>query len=145
MKSVYDEDIGKTTDEEMIEEFPSDLKLLDAQSAEVFAKALKDGFEVVKNIRLMVLGMFGVGKTSLINNLIKDLRDEYLEPMKTGGFYLHRCKVMDDGEWCLDRDLKKVRYKCSYRDACKHAIKVSITDLARQTDPETDFEAQSDH
>ncbi|KAH3798365.1 hypothetical protein DPMN_151964 [Dreissena polymorpha] len=126
-----------------------DLKLLDAQSAKIFAKALKDGFEVVKNIRLMVVGMFGVGKTSLVNNLIKDLRDEKLTPVSTEGIDLRRCELMDDGDWCLDKEQKLVKYKLRFREAFKEASQMptpinikepsltqSFTDTPQETEDE---------
>ncbi|KAH3844005.1 uncharacterized protein LOC127877278 [Dreissena polymorpha] len=127
MKSVYNVDIASTADE-MIDQFPSDLKQLDAQSAEIFAKALKDGSEKVKNIRLMVVGMFGVGKTSLVKNLIKDLRDENLKPVSTEVIELRRCQLMENGDWCLDKDQKEAKYKIRYQAAFKEAIHTPTVD-----------------
>ncbi|KAH3798107.1 uncharacterized protein LOC127839298 [Dreissena polymorpha] len=157
MKSVYNEDVGKSTVDEMIEQFPSDLKQLDAQSAEIFAKALKDGFEVVKNIRLMVVGMFGVGKTSLVNNLIKDLRDKKLTPVSTEGIDLRRCQLMDDGDWCLDEEHKLFKYKIRYREAFKEVSQIQmptnitvpplpppITEMPNEAEPDADAETQLD-
>ncbi|KAH3689069.1 uncharacterized protein LOC127864138 [Dreissena polymorpha] len=127
MKSVYNVNIASTVDE-MIDQFPSDLKQLDAQSAEIFAKALKDGAEKVKNIRLMVVGMFGVGKTSLVKNLIKDLRDDNLKPVSTEVIELRRCQLMENGDWCLDKDQKEAKYKIRYQAAFKEAIHTPTVD-----------------
>ncbi|KAH3798097.1 hypothetical protein DPMN_151687 [Dreissena polymorpha] len=126
-----------------------DLKLLDAQSTKIIAKALKDGCEIVKHIRLMVVGMFGVGKTSLVNNLIKDLRVEKLTPVSTEGIDLHRCELMDDGDWCLDKEHKLVKYKFRFREAFKEASQLptptnikgpaftpSITEMPQDTEDE---------
>ncbi|XP_052263560.1 uncharacterized protein LOC127866791 isoform X2 [Dreissena polymorpha] len=121
MKSVYNVNIASTADE-MIDQFPSDLKQLDAESAEIFAKALKDGSENVRNIRLMVVGMYGVGKTSLVKNLIKDLRDENLKIESTEVIELRRCQLMENGDWCLDKYQKEAKYKCRYQDALKKVI-----------------------
>ncbi|KAH3864015.1 uncharacterized protein LOC127866715 [Dreissena polymorpha] len=132
LKSVYNVNIASTADE-MIDQFPSDLKQLDAQSAEIFAKALKDGSESVKNIRLMVVGMFGVGKTSLVNNLIKDLRDENVIPVSTEGIDLRRCQLMKNGDWRLDKEHKSAKYKERYITAFKEALESKEIDVPLTT------------
>ncbi|KAH3695990.1 uncharacterized protein LOC127862252 [Dreissena polymorpha] len=140
MKSVYNVEIATTVDE-MLEQFPSDLKQLDERSAEIFAKALKDGYEQVKNIRLMVVGMFGVGKTSLVNNLIKDLRDENIIPLSTEGIDLKRCQLMSNGDWHLDKEQKQAKYKSRFKLALMDAIK-NIPSVPRniQTVPEREHD-----
>ncbi|KAH3864025.1 hypothetical protein DPMN_027037 [Dreissena polymorpha] len=128
MKSVYNVDIATAVDE-MLEQFPSDLKQLDERSAEIFAKALKYGPEQVKNIRLMVVGMFGVGKTSLVNNLIKDLRDENIIPNSTEGIDLRRCQLMTNGDWHLDKEQKSAKYHSRFKTAFMDVMKPSNTDV----------------
>ncbi|XP_052249565.1 uncharacterized protein LOC127857188 [Dreissena polymorpha] len=92
---------------------PEDVQQLDPKAITLFYKALKDGKEKVNNIRLMVVGMYGVGKTSLINNLIWEFRNKThaKQPLSTEGIDIHRCKLMTDGDWCLDKDLKGVKYE----------------------------------
>ncbi|KAH3725727.1 uncharacterized protein LOC127854077 [Dreissena polymorpha] len=113
MKEVYNEDIGaaeKPIDPDILDKIPNDVKQLDDKGIKIFFKALQDGEEEVKNIRLMVVGMFGVGKTSLVNNLIKDFRDKNITPLSTDGIDLHRCQVMEDGDWCLDKEHRSQKY-----------------------------------
>ncbi|KAH3725644.1 hypothetical protein DPMN_051493 [Dreissena polymorpha] len=113
MKEVNDEDIGaaeKPIDPDILDKIPNDVKQLDDKGIKIFFKALQDGEEEVKNIRLMVVGMFGVGKTSLVNNLIRDFRDKNITPLNTDGIDLHRCQVMEDGDWCLDKEHKSQKY-----------------------------------
>ncbi|XP_052245124.1 uncharacterized protein LOC127854166 isoform X2 [Dreissena polymorpha] len=113
MKEVYNEDIGaaeKPIDPDMLDKIPNAVKQLDDKGIKLFFKALQDGEEEVKNIRLMVVGMFGVGKTSLVNNLIKDFRDKNITPLSTDGIDLHRCQVMEDGDWCLDKEHRSQKY-----------------------------------
>ncbi|KAH3872978.1 uncharacterized protein LOC127868905 isoform X3 [Dreissena polymorpha] len=109
MKEVYNEDIGDAT------EVPNDVKNMDEKAIEIYSKALKDGEEEIRNIRLMVLGMFGVGKTSLVNNLIKDFRDKNIEPQSTEGIDLHRCQLMENGDWCLDDEHKLTKYQSRFK------------------------------
>ncbi|KAH3863896.1 uncharacterized protein LOC127866672 [Dreissena polymorpha] len=109
MKKVYNEDIGDATD------VPNDVKNMDEKAIEIYSKALKDGVEEIKNIRLMVLGMFGVGKTSLVNNMIKDFRDKNIVPQSTEGIDLHRCQLMENGDWCLDDEHKLTKYQSRFK------------------------------
>ncbi|KAH3690488.1 hypothetical protein DPMN_191432 [Dreissena polymorpha] len=92
---------------------PEDIQQLDQKAITLFYKALKDGKEKVNNIRLMVVGMHGMGKTSLVNNLIWEFRNKThtQQPLSTEGIDIHRCKLMTDGDWCLDEELKRVKYE----------------------------------
>ncbi|KAH3725625.1 hypothetical protein DPMN_051473 [Dreissena polymorpha] len=122
MKEVYNEDIGaaeKPIDPDKLDKIPNAVKQLDDKAIKIFFKALQDEEEEVKNIRLMVVGMFGVGKTSLVNNLIKDFRDKNIIPPSTEGIDLHRCQVMEDGDWCLDTKYKSQKYKNRMESAFK--------------------------
>ncbi|XP_052217289.1 uncharacterized protein LOC127835073 [Dreissena polymorpha] len=95
------------------------LKEISNNSDEILAKTLKYGYEGDHEIRLMILGMFGAGKTSLVNNLINNFRNENIIPLSTEGFDLHRCKLIDNGDWCLDKELKYLKYHNRYRTALK--------------------------
>ncbi|KAH3753197.1 hypothetical protein DPMN_187831 [Dreissena polymorpha] len=91
---------------------PKDVQQLDEKATTLFYKALKHGKEQVNNIRLMVVGMFDVGKTSLVNNLIWEFRNKThtKQPLSTEGIDIHRCKLMTDGHWCLDTELIRVKF-----------------------------------
>ncbi|KAH3723528.1 uncharacterized protein LOC127853294 [Dreissena polymorpha] len=94
------------------DKLPKDVQQLDEKATTLFYKALKHGKEQVNNIRLMVVGMFGVGKTSLVNNLIWEFRNKThtKQPLSTEGIDIHRCKLMTDGDWCLDTELIRVKF-----------------------------------
>ncbi|KAH3798366.1 hypothetical protein DPMN_151965 [Dreissena polymorpha] len=144
----------------MVEQCPGDIKLRDAQSAKIFAKAIKDGVEVLNNIRLMVVGTYGVGKTSLVNNLIKDLRDKKLTPVSTEFIDLRRCELMDNADWCLDKKHKLVKYMLRFKKTFEKASQMitltnikepiltpSFTDMLQIADDnadDSDAEAQLD-
>ncbi|KAH3845303.1 hypothetical protein DPMN_087581 [Dreissena polymorpha] len=89
-----------------------DVQQLDDKAITLFYKALEHGKEKVNNVRLMVVGMFGVGKTSLVNNLIWEFRkqNKHKKTLSTKGIAIHRCKLMTDGDWCLDTELKGVKF-----------------------------------
>ncbi|KAH3863904.1 uncharacterized protein LOC127866665 [Dreissena polymorpha] len=131
MKEVYNEDIGTLIDKELLDQIPNDVKQLDDDAIEIFSKALQIGFEEVKNIRLMVVGMFGVGKTSLVNNLIDDFRENTFVPKSTEGIDLHRCHLMQNGDWCLDEEHKLVKIQTrlinAFREAKQTTNKYSIS------------------
>ncbi|XP_052273798.1 Na(+)/H(+) exchange regulatory cofactor NHE-RF1-like [Dreissena polymorpha] len=65
---------GETNPKTASDKLPKDVQQLDDKAITLFYKALEHGKEKVNNIRLLVVGMFGVGKTSLVNNLIWDYR-----------------------------------------------------------------------
>ncbi|KAH3779421.1 hypothetical protein DPMN_157224 [Dreissena polymorpha] len=114
LKKVYNEDVSDAVipiGKEISDQLPEDVQQLDPKAITLFYKALKDGKEKVNNIRLMVLGMCGVGKTSLVKNLIRDFRKKLSEPLSTEGIDVHRCKLTTDGDWFLDKELKVVRYE----------------------------------
>ncbi|KAH3728899.1 hypothetical protein DPMN_054862 [Dreissena polymorpha] len=111
MRKVYNEDISVIPiEKEISNKLPKDVQQLDDKAMTIFNKALELSKEVVKNIRLSVVGMFGVGKTSLVNNLIWDYRYKNKnKTLSTEGIAIHRCKLMTDGDWCLDTELKGVK------------------------------------
>ncbi|KAH3717127.1 hypothetical protein DPMN_059905 [Dreissena polymorpha] len=94
------------------DKLPKDVQQLDDKAITLFYKALEHGKEKVNNIRLMVVGLFGVGKTSLVNNLIWEFRQKKnnTKTLSTEGIAIHRCKLMTDGDWCLDTELKGVKF-----------------------------------
>lgn len=67
-----------------------------------FLKILEQGSENVQNIRLMVVGMFQAGKTSLVNNLIDDYRSKPNRNIEsTHGIEVHKCQILK-GKWELN-------------------------------------------
>ncbi|KAL3887644.1 hypothetical protein ACJMK2_000040 [Sinanodonta woodiana] len=74
---------------------------MDDNSIQLYQKALDAGKEKVYNIRVMVVGQFGVGKTTLIKRLLGQPVD-ISERNSTEGIDVHKhcCKIsLDKGEW----------------------------------------------
>ncbi|XP_052774866.1 uncharacterized protein LOC128213275 isoform X2 [Mya arenaria] len=104
-----DEDTRKLTVNRLPEELevynqiPTEANGLDENKLGMIVKALGEGHEEVQRIRAMVVGMFSVGKTSLVNNLIdtsKNIRpphdniEQY--PQSTVGIDVHLCKIENE-------------------------------------------------
>jgi GTPase SAR1 family protein len=74
---------------------------MDTRSIEMYRKALRDGKEKVYNIRVMVVGPYDVGKTTLTKRLLgKDVN--ICERKSTEGIdiQIECCKVsLTTGEW----------------------------------------------
>lgn len=85
---------------------PTEILQMDQHSIEIYKEALKAGIECDYTIRLMVVGAQGVGKTSLINLLMK-LGLELEEIESTNGIDVHirRSAVnVHNGKWILDKE-----------------------------------------
>ncbi|KAL3887678.1 hypothetical protein ACJMK2_000072 [Sinanodonta woodiana] len=81
---------------------------MDDNSIQLYQKALDAGKEKVYNIRVMVVGQFGVGKTTLIKRLLGQPVD-IAERKSTEGIDVHKhcCKLsLDKGEWIEPVDSK---------------------------------------
>ncbi|KAK3582802.1 hypothetical protein CHS0354_035739 [Potamilus streckersoni] len=80
---------------------PAKVLNMDTRSLSMYNEALKDGKEKVYNIRVMVVGQYGVGKTTLIKRLLgKDINIS--ERQSTEGIDVHIdcCKVsLATAEW----------------------------------------------
>lgn len=74
-----------------------------------FLKSLEHGMEKVHNIRLMIVGMFFVGKTSLVNNLIEDFKTTHTID-STEGINVHKCRI-ERYKWFLHTPTFKDRLK----------------------------------
>ncbi|XP_052760953.1 uncharacterized protein LOC128203538 [Mya arenaria] len=102
MKDIYNED--EPEEPEVDEKMPMEVKGLDDKKLAMYARALREGHEEVQRIRAMVVGMFSVGKTSLVNNLIDALKnnrptqipvnEQY--PLSTEGIDVHLCKIENE-------------------------------------------------
>ncbi|KAL3887957.1 hypothetical protein ACJMK2_000342 [Sinanodonta woodiana] len=79
---------------------------MDDNSIQLYKKALDAGMEKVYNIRVMVVGQFGVGKTTLIKRLLGQKVD-ISESKSTEGIDVHKhcSKIsLDKGEWTQQHD-----------------------------------------
>ncbi|KAL3887731.1 hypothetical protein ACJMK2_000124 [Sinanodonta woodiana] len=80
---------------------PMEILSMESNSIQLYQKAMDAGMEKVYNIRLMVVGQFGVGKTTLIKRLLGQPVD-ISERKSTEGIDVHKhcCKIsLDTGEW----------------------------------------------
>lgn len=67
-----------------------------------YHEALRCGEERVRHIRLMVVGMFEVGKTSLVKNIVENemnVIDTNVEPESTTGIDVKHYTIRCDGKW----------------------------------------------
>ncbi|XP_045175217.2 uncharacterized protein LOC123536268 [Mercenaria mercenaria] len=92
-------------------EIPRELLGLNEKSIEIYKTALSEGSEAAHNIRVMVVGHFGVGKTTLTKRMFEE--NVYLGKQEsTEGIDVHvrKCKVsLEDGRWhVLDEDDRKI-------------------------------------
>lgn len=74
---------------------------MDDKSIELYKQALSEGKEAVHNIRVMIVGPFGAGKTTLKKRLFGESVD-ISKRESTDGIDVHvkRCKVsLDTGQW----------------------------------------------
>ncbi|XP_053386594.1 uncharacterized protein LOC123538917 isoform X3 [Mercenaria mercenaria] len=90
---------------------PQEILRMDKRSIELYKEVLQGGYETVHNIRVMIVGHYGVGKTTLTKRLFK----EYININKqesTNGIDVHirKCKVsLENGEWkMLDTGQKSI-------------------------------------
>lgn len=95
MQNVYDIDIEEDSDN--LDNAPDELRQhLSKEAIDIYRKALRQGKGKYRNIRLMVVGMFQVGKTSLVNNLIEDFESKRKEETKsTEGIDVHKCQIIN--------------------------------------------------
>ncbi|XP_063408102.1 uncharacterized protein LOC134691488 [Mytilus trossulus] len=91
---------GVTAGQGIEDEVPNEIKLMtDKRSVELYLKLLESGSEKKRDIRLVVVGKKGAGKTSLIKRLFGE---DNTDVTSTNGIEIHKikCKAMsDDGIW----------------------------------------------
>ncbi|KAK3576896.1 hypothetical protein CHS0354_017566 [Potamilus streckersoni] len=80
---------------------PAEILQMDSSSLQMYREALRDGKEKVYNIRVMVVGHYGVGKTTLTKRLLQQEVDISERKSTEGiGIHLHCCKVsLETWEW----------------------------------------------
>ena len=80
---------------------PPEILRMDSRSKDLYFKALGEGKTKVHNIRVMVVGHFDVGKTTLTKRLLGE-EVNISERDSTDGIEVHvkRCRVaLETGEW----------------------------------------------
>ncbi|VDH94776.1 Hypothetical predicted protein [Mytilus galloprovincialis] len=92
---------GVTAEQEIKDDVvPTEIKLMaDKRSIDLYLKLLESGSEKKRDIRLVVVGKQGAGKTSLIRRLFGE---DITDVTSTNGIKIHKikCKAMsDDGIW----------------------------------------------
>lgn len=79
---------------------PTEIRLMsDKKSLPLYLKLLESGSEKKRDIRLVIVGEKGAGKTSFLKRLFEE---EIGEVTSTNGIEIHRIKCLaesDDGKW----------------------------------------------
>ncbi|XP_053407687.1 uncharacterized protein LOC128559584 [Mercenaria mercenaria] len=81
---------------------PEEILKMDENAVTLYKKALEEGKEAINNIRVMIVGHCGVGKTTLTKRLFGEKVDVMEEAASTNGIDVHikRCKVqLKDKQW----------------------------------------------
>ncbi|XP_053405051.1 uncharacterized protein LOC123522859 [Mercenaria mercenaria] len=80
---------------------PAEIMRMDKESIDLYKQLLNEGKEAVYNIRVMVVGPFGVGKTTLTKRLLREDVDLNLQDSTNGiDVHVRRCKVsLSNGRW----------------------------------------------
>ncbi|XP_060553613.1 probable serine/threonine-protein kinase roco8 isoform X3 [Ruditapes philippinarum] len=88
---------------------PPEIQQMDQTSIQLYKQLLDEGYEVVYNIRVVVVGHKGAGKTTLTKRLFN--RDVVIgKEESTNGIEVHvdRCKVLlEKGQWIISESDKK--------------------------------------
>ncbi|XP_060582204.1 uncharacterized protein LOC132738654 [Ruditapes philippinarum] len=104
MPEIFPPSSAKDTSEACL--LPIEILRMDKHSIELYKRALSEGKEAVYNIRVMVVGHYGVGKTTLTKRLF----DEDVDINKresTNGIDVHvkRCKVsLQTRQWFISEN-----------------------------------------
>ncbi|VDI82033.1 Hypothetical predicted protein [Mytilus galloprovincialis] len=82
---------------------PAAILRMDKESIRIYMKALESGSEIKHDIRVIIVGKKGAGKTSLVRNLLKENLDGV---ESTNGIDIHikKCKIRTaDEKWFLQK------------------------------------------
>ena len=76
---------------------------MDTRSRDLYRQTLAEGKEAVHNIRVMVVGHYGVGKTTLTRRLLRKKVDITARDSTDGiDVHVRKCKVsLDDYQWTM--------------------------------------------
>ncbi|XP_071141459.1 uncharacterized protein [Mytilus edulis] len=125
---------------------PNEIQLMaDKRSIDVYLKLLESGSEKKRDIRLVVVGKKGAGKTSLIRRLFGE---DITDVTSTNGIEIHKikCKAMsDDGIWNkLDGTNGETEIHARLLKPFKERIEASVEEGVHQTvkenTPSTSFD-----
>jgi predicted GTPase len=96
---------------------PPEIVQMGPESVQLYLDALKEGSEQVYNIRLMIIGHWNVGKTSLTRRLLRTVSTS--PPIEsTNGIDIHQCSVrLSDGKWLSQDTGRNRRQLTSYIDS----------------------------
>ncbi|XP_053391112.1 uncharacterized protein LOC123546758, partial [Mercenaria mercenaria] len=86
----------------LIGSLPEEILRMDENSISLYKKALMEGKQAINNIRVMIVGHCGVGKTTLTKRLFGETVDVNEDIASTDGIDVHmkRCKVrLTDANW----------------------------------------------
>lgn len=80
---------------------------MDNQSANRLQDLLKDGWFRVYEVRYMIVGEFGVGKTTLAKTLIGEKISPARQATESIDLYVGKaCINVEDGTWCCQDERK---------------------------------------
>ncbi|XP_052096751.1 uncharacterized protein LOC127731935 isoform X4 [Mytilus californianus] len=127
---------------------PTEIKLMaDKRSVPLYLELLESGSEKKRDIRLVIVGKNGAGKTSLIKRLFSE---ENTDVTSTNGIEIHtiKCKAMsDDGIWNkLDGTDEETEIHARLLKQYKETIEASVEEgihkatCIRENTPLTSFE-----
>lgn len=82
---------------------PAEIRLMtDKKSVPLYLKLLESGSEKKRDIRLVIVGKKGTGKTSLVKRLFSEEISKIREVASTNGIDIHKMRCIansDDGMW----------------------------------------------
>ncbi|XP_053382036.1 uncharacterized protein LOC128549418 [Mercenaria mercenaria] len=95
---------------------PEEILRMDQNSIELYKRALSDGQEVVRSIRIMVVGHTNVGKTTLTKRLFYEDVDINQREITNGiDVHVRKCNVsLDTGHWTIlgkDQKMKTIYHR----------------------------------
>ncbi|XP_053390986.1 uncharacterized protein LOC128553824 [Mercenaria mercenaria] len=118
---------------------PKEILNMDRKSIDLYKKALQDGKISVHNIRVMVVGQYDVGKTTLTKRLLGEPVD-ITKRASTNGIDVHvdRCKIsLKDGTWSLTKS-------DNTRKAIFHQLAKLFNKDGKQAEAQSEMNATSD-
>ncbi|XP_071147016.1 uncharacterized protein [Mytilus edulis] len=84
---------------------PATIIRMDKNSIRIYMNALKSGAEIKHDLRIIIVGKKGAGKTSLVKNLLKKKRVDHVESTNGIDIHVKRCKIRTaDGKWSFETD-----------------------------------------
>lgn len=91
----------------------------DKEMIDSYLKAMRQGYELVQSSRLVVVGMHGVGKTSMVYNLINDKKTNIKSLRSTEGIEVYKCQVINN-RWVIKNATRELRLQSIVEDSQQH-------------------------